>query len=40
MPTPIDGKFGPSLTKSMLNFLLPIDENKPLSKTNFKLFER
>ena len=30
MPTPIDGKFGPSLTKSMLNFLLPVDENKPL----------
>ncbi len=30
MPTPIDGKFGPSLTKSMLNFLLPIEENKPL----------
>ena len=30
MPTPIDGKFGPSLTKSMINFLLPVDENKPL----------
>ena len=30
MPTPIDGKFGPSLTRSMLNFLLPVDENKPL----------
>ncbi|MBT4454481.1 MAG: glycosyltransferase [Candidatus Nitrosopelagicus sp.] len=30
MPTPIDGKFGPSLTKSMLNFLLPVEENKPL----------
>jgi len=30
MPTPIDGKSGPSLTKSMLNFLLPVDENKPL----------
>ena len=30
MPTPIDGKFGPSLTRSMLNFLLPIEENKPL----------
>ena len=30
MPTPIDGKFGPSLTKSMLNFLLPLEENKPL----------
>jgi len=30
MPTPIDGKFGPSLTKSILNFLLPVEENKPL----------
>ena len=30
MPTPIDGKFGPSLTKSMLNFLLPVEKNKPL----------
>ena len=30
MPTPIDGKFGPSLTKSMINFLLPVEENKPL----------
>ena len=30
MPTPIDGKLGPSLTKSMLNFLLPVEENKPL----------
>ena len=30
MPTPIDGKFGPSLTKSMLNFLLAVDEKKPL----------
>tara|TARA_Y100000590_G_scaffold394382_1_gene473502 strand:- start:334 stop:1563 length:1230 start_codon:yes stop_codon:yes gene_type:complete len=30
MPTPIDGKFGPSLTMSMLNFLLPVEENKPL----------
>jgi hypothetical protein len=30
MPTPIDGKFGPSLTKSMLNFLLPVEENKSL----------
>ncbi|PIW36197.1 MAG: glycosyltransferase, partial [Nitrosopumilales archaeon CG15_BIG_FIL_POST_REV_8_21_14_020_33_23] len=24
MPTPIDGKFGPSILLSMLNFLLPI----------------
>ena len=42
MPTPIDGKFGPSLTKSMLNFLLPVEENKPLVTqiSNFKLFER
>ena len=30
MPTPIDGKLGPSLTKSMLNFLFPVEENKPL----------
>ncbi|MDA0756499.1 MAG: glycosyltransferase [Crenarchaeota archaeon] len=30
MPTPIDGKFGPNLAKSMLNFLLPVEDNKPL----------
>ena len=30
MPTPIDGKFGPSIIKSMLNFLLPIAQNPPL----------
>ena len=30
MPTPIDGKFGPSITLSLLNFLLPIKENPSL----------
>ena len=30
MPTPIDGKFGPSLTKSLWNFLLPVEGNEPL----------
>ncbi len=30
MPTPIDGKFGPSVSLSMLNFLLPVRENPPL----------
>jgi len=30
MPTPIDGKFGPSVLLSMLNFLLPIKQNPPL----------
>ena len=30
MPTPIDGKFGPSILLSMLNFLLPIAKNPPL----------
>ena len=30
MPTPIDGKFGPSVTLSLLNFLLPIAQNPPL----------
>ncbi|MDH3276780.1 MAG: glycosyltransferase [Nitrosopumilus sp.] len=30
MPTPIDGKFGPSILLSMLNFLLPIKQNPPL----------
>lgn len=37
MPTPIDGKFGPSILLSMLNFLLPISKNPPLVKqvTNY-----
>jgi len=30
MPTPIDGKFGPSIMLSMLNFLLPIAQNPSL----------
>ena len=30
MPTPIDGKFGPSVSKSLLNLLLPIAKNPPL----------
>ena len=30
MPTPIDGKNGPSISLSMLNFLLPVRENPPL----------
>ena len=30
MPTPIDGKFGPSLRKSLWNFLLPVEGNEPL----------
>lgn len=30
MPTPIDGKHGPSVTLSMLNFLLPISGHPPL----------
>jgi len=30
MPTPIDGKFGPSVSLSLLNFLLPIAQNRPL----------
>ena len=30
MPTPIDGKFGPSLAKSLWNFLLPVEGNEPL----------
>ena len=30
MPTPIDGKFGPSITKSLMNILLPISKNPPL----------
>lgn len=32
MPTPIDGKMGPSLTRSMANLLLPISKNPPLLK--------
>jgi hypothetical protein len=32
MPTPIDGKFGPSVSLSMLNLLLPISKNPPLVK--------
>ncbi len=32
MPTPIDGKMGPSVTLSMLNLLLPILKNPPLVK--------
>ena len=30
MPTPIDGKFGPSVSKSLINILLPIAGNPPL----------
>jgi hypothetical protein len=30
MPTPIDGKRGPSVTLSMLNFLFPVSGNPPL----------
>jgi hypothetical protein len=32
MPTPIDGKMGPSITRSMANILLPISKNPPLLK--------
>lgn len=32
MPTPIDGKFGPSVSLSMLNLLLPVSQNPPLVK--------
>jgi len=32
MPTPIDGKFGPSVSKSLLNILLPIANNPSLIK--------
>ncbi len=32
MPTPIDGKMGPSVAKSMANLLLPISKNPPLLK--------
>ena len=30
MPTPIDGKMGPSVSLSMLNLLIPVSENQPL----------
>jgi len=30
MPTPIDGKFGPSVSLSMLNVLVPVSNNQPL----------
>ena len=30
MPTPIDGRRGPSLTKSLANLLLPVGQNPPL----------
>lgn len=30
MPTPIDGKLGPSLSRSMLNILLPVSNSPPL----------
>ena len=30
MPTPIDGKFGPSVSKSLMNILLPISDNPSL----------
>jgi len=32
MPTPIDGKSGPSVSKSLLNVLLPVSKNPPLLK--------
>ncbi len=32
MPTPIDGKFGPSVSLSMFNLLLPVSQNPPLIK--------
>ena len=32
MPTPIDGKFGPSILLSLLNLLLPVSKNPPLVK--------
>ena len=30
MPTPIDGKFGPSVSMSLINLLLPVSKNPPL----------
>ena len=32
MPTPIDGKFGPSISLSLLNLVFPISKNPPLLK--------
>jgi len=32
MPTPIDGKFGPSVSKSLMNLFLPISNNSSLIK--------
>jgi hypothetical protein len=32
MPTPIDGKYGPSIFWSMMNFVLPVDGSPPLVK--------
>lgn len=32
MPTPIDGKFGPSISLSVMNLLVPISANPPLVK--------
>ena len=32
MPTPIDGKLGPSVSLSMLNLLIPVAQNPPLIK--------
>ena len=32
MPTPIDGKFGPSIPMSLMNILLPVSNNPPLIK--------
>jgi hypothetical protein len=42
MPTPIDGKFGPSVTMSLMNLLLPISKNPPLVRqiTNYLREER
>ncbi|RNJ74761.1 MAG: glycosyltransferase [Nitrosopumilus sp. D6] len=30
MPTPIDGRFGPSVSMSLMNLLLPVSKNPPL----------
>ena len=30
MPTPVDGRLGPSISRSMLNVLLPVSKNPPL----------
>ena len=42
MPTPIDGKFGPSVLKSLMNLLLPVSKNPSLVKqiTNYLREER